>query len=425
LDIDWSIKAGILLVLILGSAFFSGSEVALFSLDKKKFEKNFKSNRVISRYILSLINFPRRLLVTILIGNTSANVAASIVAVFLAFDAAIYFSIAPEIAITVQIVILTVLVLIFGELFPKIAATKNPYRFSKIIAVPMYYFNILIYPAAELISEFIKLIISKIKIDNSKSAISREEIPHLTTISHQKGALEEEEHNLISGLVSFASVTVEEIMTPRVDIIAVPADVRYDDLMNIITQSGHSRIPLFKDDLDEVVGIIYAKDLLPFSRNPELRTHLSLKKISRKALFVPETKLISELLKEFQDKKMHLAIVVDEYGGTAGLVTLEDIIEEVVGEIWDEYDKEEDQLSLVETNKWLALGKIPIDELNLVIGTSIKNEDEDFDTLGGFVLNHAGIIPSENYQFIHNGYKYIVKEIHKKRVKKILIEKLV
>jgi putative hemolysin len=425
LDIDWSIKAGILLVLILGSAFFSGSEVALFSLDKKKFEKNFKSNRVISRYILSLINFPRRLLVTILIGNTSANVAASIVAVFLAFDAAIYFSIAPEIALTVQIVILTVLVLIFGELFPKIAATKNPYRFSKIIAVPMYYFNILIYPAAELISEFIKLIISKIKIDNSKSAISREEIPHLTTISHQKGALEEEEHNLISGLVSFASVTVEEIMTPRVDIIAVPADVRYDDLMNIITQSGHSRIPLFKDDLDEVVGIIYAKDLLPFSRNPELRTHLSLKKISRKALFVPETKLISELLKEFQDKKMHLAIVVDEYGGTAGLVTLEDIIEEVVGEIWDEYDKEEDQLSLVETNKWLALGKIPIDELNLVIGTSIKNEDEDFDTLGGFVLNHAGIIPSENYQFIHNGYKYIVKEIHKKRVKKILIEKLV
>lgn len=425
MDIDWSIKAGILLVLILGSAFFSGSEVALFSLDKKKFEKNFKSNRVISRYILSLINFPRRLLVTILIGNTSANVAASIVAVFLAFDAAIYFSIAPEIALTVQIVILTVLVLVFGELFPKIAATKNPYLFSKIIAVPMYYFNILIYPAAELISEFIKLSISKIKIDNLKSAISREEIPHLTTISHQKGALEEEEHNLISGLVSFASVTVEEIMTPRVDIIAVPADVRYDDLMNIITQSGHSRIPLFKDDLDEVVGIIYAKDLLPFSRNPELRTHLSLKKISRKALFVPETKLISELLKEFQDKKMHLAIVVDEYGGTAGLVTLEDIIEEVVGEIWDEYDKEEDQLSLVETNKWLALGKIPIDELNLVIGTSIKNEDEDFDTLGGFVLNHAGIIPSENYQFIHNGYKYIVKEIHKKRVKKILIEKLV
>jgi gliding motility-associated protein GldE len=425
LDIDWSIKAGILLVLILGSAFFSGSEVALFSLDKKKFEKNFKSNRVISRYILSLINFPRRLLVTILIGNTSANVAASIVAVFLAFDAAIYFSIAPEIALTVQIVILTVLVLVFGELFPKIAATKNPYLFSKIIAVPMYYFNILIYPVAELISEFIKLLISKIKIDNLKSAISREEIPHLTTISHQKGALEEEEHNLISGLVSFASVTVEEIMTPRVDIIAVPADVRYDDLMSIITQSGHSRIPLFKDDLDEVVGIIYAKDLLPFSRNPELRTHLSLKKISRKALFVPETKLISELLKEFQDKKMHLAIVVDEYGGTAGLVTLEDIIEEVVGEIWDEYDKEEDQLSLVETNKWLALGKIPIDELNLVIGTSIKNEDEDFDTLGGFVLNHTGIIPSENYQFIHNGYKYIVKEIHKKRVKKILIEKLV
>lgn len=425
MNIDWSIKAVILLVLILGSAFFSGSEVALFSLDKKKFENNFKSNKIISRYTLSLINYPRRLLVTILIGNTLVNVAASIVAIFLAFDAADYFSISSEITITFQIIILTVLVLIFGEFFPKIVATKNPYLFSRIIAVPMYYFSIIIYPAAELISEFIKLSISKIKIDRSKSAISIEDIPHLTNISHQKGVLEDGKHNLISGLVSFASLTVEEIMTPRVDIIAVPSDVCYDDLMNIITQSGHSRIPLYKDDLDEVVGIIYAKDLLPLSSNPELRTHLSLKKISRKTLFVPETKLISELLKEFQDKKMHLAIVVDEYGGTAGLVTLEDIIEEVVGEIWDEYDKEEDLLSLVETNKWLALGKIPIDELNLVVGSSIKNEDEDFDTLGGFVLNQAGSIPSENFQFIHNGYKYIVKEIHKKRVKKIMIEKLV
>lgn len=425
MDIDWSLKAGILLVLIVGSAFFSGSEIALFSLDKKKVENNFKPNSVISRYILSLINFPRRLLVTILIGNTVVNVAASIVAVFLAFDAADYFSITLEIALTIQIMILTFLVLIFGELFPKAAATKNPYLFSRIIAVPMYYFNIIIYPVAELITEFIKLSISKFKIDRSKSAISREEISHLTTISHQKGALEEEEHNLISGLVSFGSVTVEEIMTPRVDIIAVSADVHYNNLIKIITQSGHSRIPLYSDDLDEIIGIIYAKDLLPYSRNPELRTHLSLKKISRKALFVPETKLISELLKEFQDKKMHLAIVVDEYGGTSGLVTLEDIIEEVVGEIWDEYDKEEEQISLVDTNKWLALGKIPIDELNLAIGTSIKNEDEDFDTLGGFVLNHAGSIPPENFQFIHEGYKYVVKEIHKKRVKKILIEKLV
>lgn len=424
MDIDWSIKLGILVCLILGSAFFSGSEVALFSLDKKKIESSFKENSILSRYLLNLINFPRRLLVTILIGNNLVNVAASILSVFLAFEAAEYFSIPVEIALTIQIVLLTVLVLIFGELFPKVIATKNPLRFSKIIAVPMYYFNIILYPVAELITEMIRLSISKFKIDKSKSAISSEDIPHLTSLSHEKGAIEENEHHLISSLVSFGTVTVEEIMTPRVDMIAVSTDVRYDDLIETITKSGHSRIPLYKDDLDEIVGIIYAKDLLPYSRNPELRKHISLKKISRKAMFVPETKLISELLKEFQEKKMHMAIVVDEYGGTSGLVTLEDIVEEVIGEIWDEYDKEEDQISIIENGKWMVLGKLSIDEMNSEIETHISNDDEDFDTVGGYVLNHAGSIPQENFSFTENGFRYTVKEVQKKRIKKVLVEKI-
>lgn len=424
MDIDWSIKLGILVCLILGSAFFSGSEVALFSLDKKKIESSFKENSILSRYLLNLINFPRRLLVTILIGNNLVNVAASILSVFLAFEAAEYFSIPVEIALTIQIVLLTVLVLIFGELFPKVIATKNPLRFSKIIAVPMYYFNIILYPVAELITEMIRLSISKFKIDKSKSAISSEDIPHLTSLSHEKGAIEENEHHLISSLVSFGTVTVEEIMTPRVDMIAVSTEVRYDDLIETITKSGHSRIPLYKDDLDEIVGIIYAKDLLPYSRNPELRKHISLKKISRKAMFVPETKLISELLKEFQEKKMHMAIVVDEYGGTSGLVTLEDIVEEVIGEIWDEYDKEEDQISIIENGKWMVLGKLSIDEMNSEIETHISNDDEDFDTVGGYVLNHAGSIPQENFSFTENGFRYTVKEVQKKRIKKVLVEKI-
>lgn len=424
MDIDWTVKIGILILLIIGSAFFSGSEVALFSLDKKKIENNFRQNSVLSRYLSNLINFPRRLLVTILVGNNSINVAASIISVFIAFDAAEYFSIPIEIALTFQIIILTVLVLIFGELFPKIIATQNPVRFSKFAAVPMYYFNILIYPVAEFITEIIRLSVSKLKIDKSKSAISREDIPHLTSLSHEKGALEENEHELISSLVSFGSLTVEEIMTPRVDIIAVSTEVRYDDLLSTITQSGHSRIPLYKDNLDEIIGIIYAKDLLPYSRNPELRKHISLKKISRKAMFVPETKLISDLLREFQEYKMHLAVVVDEYGGTSGLVTLEDIVEEVIGEIWDEYDKEENQIHMIEEGKWLALGKLPIDEMNSELDTKISNNDEDFDTLGGFVLNQAGSIPQENFSFIENGFSFTVKEVQKKRVKKVLIEKI-
>ncbi len=424
MEIDWSIKLGILVCLIFVSAFFSGSEVALFSLDKKKIENSIRENSILRRYLLNLINFPRRLLVTILIGNNLVNVAASILGVFLALNASEYFSIPVEITLTAQIIILTVLVLIFGELFPKVIASKNPVLFSKLIAVPMYYFNIILYPFAELITEMIRLSVSRFKIDKSKSAISSEDISHLSSLSHEKGAIEEEEHHLISSLVSFGTVTVEEIMTPRVDIIAVSTDVRYDDLLETITKSGHSRIPLYKDDLDEIVGIIYAKDLLPYSRNPELRKHISLKKISRKAMFVPETKLISELLREFQEKKMHLAIVVDEYGGTSGLVTLEDIVEEVIGEIWDEYDKEEDQISVVENGKWIVLGKFSIDELNAELGTGISNDDEDFDTLGGFVLTRAGSIPQENFSFTENGFRFTVKEVQKKRVKKVLIEKI-
>lgn len=424
MDIDWTIKFGLLFILLLGSAFFSGSEVALFSIDKKRIEKNFRSNKIINRYLLNLINFPRRLLVTILIGNTTVNVAASIIAVIIALDAALHFNISPEIALTVQIILLTFIILIFGELLPKIAATKNPILFARITCIPIYYFSIIIFPVSEFITEVIRLSISKFKIDRMKSAISHEEISHLSSISREKGALEENEHHLISSLVDFASVTVEEIMTPRVDMITVSTDVTYDELLQIITQSGHSRIPVHKNDLDEIAGIIYAKDLLPYSRNPELRKHLSLKKISRKTMFIPETKLISELLKEFQEKKMHLAIVVDEYGGTSGLVTLEDIIEEVVGEIWDEYDRAENPVINAGENKWIALGKAPIDIVNEITGCKIKNEDEDFDTIGGFVLNQSGSIPSENFEFVQNRFKYTVKEVQQKRIKKILIEKL-
>lgn len=424
MDIDWAIKLITLLLLLLVSAFFSGSEVALFSLDKKKIESNFKKNKILSRYLINLINFPRRLLVTILIGNTLVNVAASIVGVLLALDMAEKLSVSTELALTIQIVLLTILVLIFGELFPKVAATKNPVLFSRIVAIPLYYFNIIIYPATEFITEVIRLSVSKFKLDSSKSAIEREEIPHLTSISREKGALEEDEHNLISGLVSFGSVTVEEIMTPRVDIVAVSTDVNYEKLIEVITQSGHSRIPLYKENIDEIIGIIFAKDLLPYSRNPDLRKGLSLDKISRTVLFIPETKLISELLKEFQEKKMHLAVVVDEYGGTSGIVTLEDIVEEVVGEIWDEYDKEENPITKIEENKWIVLGKVSVDEINENLGTEITNDDEEFDTLGGFILNQAGSIPQENFNFVFNNFRYTVKEVQKKRVKKILIEKL-
>jgi len=213
-------------------------------------------------------------------------------------------------------------------------------------------------------------------------------------------------------------------MTPRVDIIAVPLNATFEELMKTITESGHSRIPLYGKSLDDIQGIIYAKDLLPYLRNPELRKTLSLKKIAREALFVPETKHINDLLHDFQEKKLHLGIVVDEYGGTAGLISLEDILEEIVGDIRDEYDKEESQIIKLSENEYLVSGKLSIDELNDLLDFDFSSENKDYDTVGGFILNQAGIIPSQGFHFTFNNYKFTVKEISNKRIRKVLIEKL-
>jgi gliding motility-associated protein GldE len=423
LESEWFFKPVIILFLLLGSAFFSGSEVALFSLDKKKLESGFNKTGIIYRYLFNLISFPRRLLVTILIGNTLINVAVSIVAVSFALDIAKKFSISVDLMLTIQILLITILILLFGELIPKVIATKNPVKFSKFIAIPLNLLNILIFPIAEFLTEILRLTSSKLSFDKAKSAISKDEIHDLADIGKEKGAIKEGEHSLISGLVMFSGLTVDEVMTPRVDIIAISVNDSYENVINTITGSGHSRIPVYKDSLDEIVGVVFAKDLLKIIKNGNSKNDFSLKGLMKTPLFVPDTKLITDLLKEFQERKIHLAVVVDEYGGTSGLVTLEDIIEEVVGEIWDEFDTAEKDLVKIDDKQYMALGKTKLEDLNDQLKTKILIED-DFDTLGGFILNKAGIIPKEGFTVNDGNYRYTVKEIQKKRIKKVLIEKV-
>jgi len=211
-------------------------------------------------------------------------------------------------------------------------------------------------------------------------------------------------------------------MKPRVDIVAVSTETTLDEMIKTITESGHSRIPLYNDDLDEIVGIIYAKDLLPFIKDEKLKVKLNPGEIARAALFVPETKYINDLMAEFQEKKMHIAIIVDEYGGTSGLITLEDIIEEIIGEIRDEYDKEEEQIVKLTDTSYLVSGSLQVDELNESLNLNIPTEETDYESIGGFVLEHAESIPKEGYSFESDGVKYTVKEVAKKRIKKIQIE---
>ncbi len=424
MDIDWLVKASLIFFLLFCSAFFSGSEVALFSLDQKKLKDHFNQSGIILRYLTNLLNFPRRLLVTILIGNTLVNVAVSILAVSLALDFADYYHYSVDIVIAAQILIITILVLLFGELIPKLFASKNPVLFSKVIAIPLNLISIVLFPISEVITEIIRLSSSKLKFDKSKSALTQDEIVDLAKIGKEKGAIEDDEHSLISGIFMFSGLTVEEVMTPRVDIVAASIDESFENLIKIITESGHSRIPVYKKSLDEIIGIVFAKDLLSYLKEKKEDNTFKLQSILKKPLYVPDTKIISELLKEFQEKKVHLAIVVDEYGGTSGLITLEDIVEEVIGDIWDEYDKEENEITKIAEDTFLVLGKTKISELNDELGIRITSKDEDYDTLAGFVLNKAGSIPKENFSFEAEGFNFTVKEVQKKRIKKVLIKKI-
>lgn len=410
-----------LVIFLVLSAFFSGSEVSLFSLEKKKL-KDLKNGGITSRYILNLLDTPRRLLVTILLGNTLINVAASIVAVSLALDFSAAFGYSLDLILLIEIVLLTVLILIFGEIIPKVWASKYPLQFSKLVSIPLYWTSVLIYPVSKILSDSIRVVFRKFKNTGLKTAISSSELADLANLGVEKGALEEEEQELIHGIVSFKTVTAKEVMTPRVDLTSVSIDTSFEELMKTITESGHSRIPLYEKDLDDIVGIIYAKDLLPLLKDKSEVENLSLNKIARKAMFIPETKLINELLQEFQLKKMHVGIVVDEYGGTAGLITLEDILEEIVGEIHDEYDKEEDEITKINDHSYLLLGKLPIDELEDLLDTKFEEDNDEFETVGGFILDQAGTIPEAGYSVKQNGYRFTVKAVENKRIEKVLVE---
>lgn len=423
MNIDWQYKFGLLLLLLVLSAFFAGSEVALFSLDKKKLQNTFEKNPLIQRYLQKLLDSPGRLLVSLLIGNTLVNVSASIIAVMLALDYSHQTGFPRNAALTIQIIILTLLILFAGELLPKIWASKHPNKFSKYVAIPMYWMNVILFPVAEILTEAIKAGVARLKMDKLKGAILPEEISELANLGHERGTIVEEEHGLINSIVNFRSVAVHEVMTPRVDMLAISVDSTFNQLLELITTSGHSRIPVYREDLDEIIGIVYAKDILPFIRNEEKRKNFSLSKIAHKALFIPGSKLISSLMHEFQEKKKHLAIVVDEYGGTAGLITLEDIIEEILGEIRDEYDKEENPITKLGDNSYIVLGKLTIAELNELLNTSFK-ESENYETLAGMVLNHAGQIPKEGYTFSEEDFRLTVKEVLNKRIKKVQLDKI-
>ncbi len=383
------------------SGFFSGSETAFFSLTKIKVKTFSNSEDSSFRRIYRLLSHPHRLLITVLLGNTIVNVAASSVATIIAINLSskIFGQSSQQYVnyfVGAEIILMTILLLIFGEVAPKLIAYSKAEKFAKTsgIFVEMTYF--IFYPVIKIL-ELINKIFSRETITlktNSNEEITSDDIHDFINSSTSNHPLMESEKKMIDGIFKFSSTKVKEIMVPRVDMVSIQIDETREKIIERIVHSGHSRIPVFKENIDNIVGFIYAKDLILNPNNKDFS------KLIRTPLFVPENMKIQTMLNMFKAKKVHIAIVVDEYGGTSGLISLEDILEEVVGEIVDESDIEDEQIVKLSENVFKLSGMISIDDLNSEFDLNI--DEEEYDNLAEFLYDQFNKIPEQNEKLRYN-----------------------
>lgn len=397
-------------VLLFFSALFSGAEVAFFSLSKIQIKKLEKDNNSISKRILSLLKKPKQLLITILLGNTLINITASSLAALytIRFTENLGNS-QKSLAMTLVIIIMTVLILVFGEIIPKLYAFSIPVKFAAITSFVLIPFKFVFFPVIVILEIFTNKISKKKDIQNTMNIkFSHEDIRNIVKSESNNHPLEENEKRIIDSIFRFSSTEVKEIMVPRVDIMGLESNMDLNQVKKIIVESGYSRIPVYKKSIDEIIGIIYAKDLI---LHPEKHT---LHDLQRKVFFIPENMKIQNLLNHFQLKKIQIAIVVDEYGGTSGLVTLEDILEQLVGEIMDEYDEEQPLITKLNEYNYLVSGMIQISELNRDFNLNIA---EEFDNLAEFLYSELNHIPHKNEKLIiENNVEFTITQIKKQRI---------
>lgn len=420
MDVESYIGIFLFLILAALSAFFSGSEASFFSLSKEMIERLKEGSSRASRRIVRLLEKPRFLLITILIGNMLSNVAAVTIAAFLTADVTANLNFPIKFVIIIQVAVVALILLIFSELIPKIFAVKNSFKFATIASIPLQIIGFFVYPIVIILDNFPTLISGLMTTRVKEHLLSKEELNTLLEVSEEKGALEEDEKEMIHSIFEFSKTTVKEIMVPRIDMVCVEKGTPLNELIDIIKTKGHTRIPLYDDKVDNILGIIHAKELLPFINDPSQKVDLV--SFARTALFVPESKLIDELLKDFQIEKQHMAIVVDEYGGTAGLITLENVIEEIVGEIQDEYDREKPLFKKIDDNRFLVDAKIDLDELNSEMDMNLP-VDQSYESLGGFIFNQIGSVPEIRQEIEYDKYKFIIEKIDRNRILQVLIIK--
>jgi putative hemolysin len=414
---DFKIITGLFIVaiLLLGSALISSSEVAYFSLSPGDLRKLKTGKSKKHDAALRLFNMPEKLLSTIVVANNTINIAIVILSAFISnklFD----FSKNPVMGFIIQVIIITFLILFFGEIMPKLYATKNHIRVALFMAFPLLFFEKLLKPVTFVLiysSSYIKK-----RTGPGQSNLSMHDLSDALELTSDEF---QEEEKILKGIVKFGNINVSAIMCPRVDVTALSIQKGFGEIIPKIVESGYSRIPVYSGSFDNVVGILYAKDVLPYSNNPD---SFKWQALMRPPYFVPETKKINELLKEFQIKKIHMAIVIDEYGGTSGIVTLEDILEEIVGEITDEGDEDQPMYRKIDENTYIFAGKVLLNDFYKILdveGDPFEDVRGESETLAGLILELTGEIPQKDQVIEHSNYRFQIESTDNRRIKEIRV----
>lgn len=404
----------VLVILLVLSSLVSGSESAFFSLSPanlKYLEDNpTKTNAV----AIKLLQEPEQLLASILIANNFINVGIVILSAFIT-NATIDFSQSPIIGFVVQVVVITFILLLFGEIIPKILATSKSLSFARFMALPLFIITKVFRPFNYL------LVSSTAQMNRRFSQKQNISIDELSDALEITSGHHPEEKRILKGIVTFGHTEVREIMKPRLDVVALDKTTGFNKLKSVVVESGYSRIPVYENSFDEVRGVLYVKDLLPHIDEPD---NFNWQKLLREPYFIPESKKINVLLSEFQANRIHLAIVVDEYGGTCGIVSLEDILEEIVGEISDESDEEISLYTKIDDYNYLFEGKILLNDFAKVLNVSDSVFDDvrgEAETLAGVILEMIGHLPSKNDTINHKYFKFTIDSVDNKRIRRIKV----
>lgn len=408
-----------MLVLLFFSAMISGSEIGFFSLGPQHLNNIGESKSKSNQLMLKLLDKPKRLLATILIANNFVNVA---IVVLSSYIMTIGFNLEafPVLAFVIQVIVVTALILLFGEIVPKMYASVYPLRFARTMAVTLNFLIRIFYPFSSILVRSTSFLDKRIAIKSY--GISRSELSDAIELTADESTPEEGK-KILQGIVKFGDIEVKEIMRSRVDVVALDMSAPFTEVLDVIVTSGFSRIPVHEESFDNIKGILYVKDLLPHLERTE---EFEWQDLLREAFFVPEIKKINDLLQEFQEKKIHLAIVVDEYGGTSGLITLEDVLEEIVGEITDESDNgtEEFIFDKIDDHTYLFEGKTTINDFCKIIELDDDIFDEvkgESDSLAGLILELEGKIPEQGEETTYSKFTFKVVEVDLKRIKRIRV----